>query len=103
MGKGSGCRQRKEEMNVIGRSTRGDKREALAPRNAAQVGIEFSRTGGRNERAAIFGAEDTMNKIARVRMRHDAPSLQDSQFTIALPHPTLKRGANNRCAYGADS
>jgi hypothetical protein len=33
-------------MNVIGRSTRSDQREALAARNAAQVGIEFSGAGG---------------------------------------------------------
>jgi hypothetical protein len=55
-------------MNVIGHSTRGDEREALAARNAAQLGIEFGGAGGGNQRAALFGAENTMNEIARVRM-----------------------------------
>ena len=74
-------------MNVIGRSARSDECEAFAPRNAAQVGKKFGRAGGRYERAAIFGAEDTMNEIARVRVRHGTPSLRDSHSTIRfLPH-----------------
>src|ERR1035438_5719855 len=89
-------------MNVIGRSTRGDEREALAARNGTQVGMKLGGAGGRDERAAIFGAEDTMNEIARVRVGHDAPSLRDSQFITTTPYPTLKRGANQPCAYGAD-
>jgi len=91
-------------MNMIGGSARGHKRETLAARNAAQVGIEFGGAGGWYQRAALFGAKDTMNEIARVRMRHGTPSLWDSPFTTGIstpPHPTLKRGANKPCAYGA--
>ena len=49
-------------MNMIGRSARGDEREALAARNAAQVGVEFGAASGRDERATLFGAEDTIGK-----------------------------------------
>ena len=74
-------------MNVIGRSTRGDEREALAARNGTQVGMKLGGAGGRDERAAIFGAEDTMNEIARVRVRHGTPSRRDSDFTTTFPTP----------------
>ena len=50
-------------MNMIGRPARCDQRKALAARNAAQVSIELDGTGGGDERAALFGAEDTMNEI----------------------------------------
>ncbi len=30
-----------------------------------------------------------------------APSLRDSGAIIGFANPTLKRGANNHCAYGA--
>jgi len=86
---------------VIGCSARSDEREALTARNAAQVGIEFDRAVSRNQRTPLFGAEDAMDKIARVCMGHDAPS-RDSGYFIGYAHPTLKRGANNRCAYGAN-
>jgi hypothetical protein len=75
-------------MNVIGRSTRSDKRETLAVCNAAQVGIEFGSAGGWDQRTALLGAEDAMNEIARVRMRHDAPSLQDSESITTQSYPT---------------
>jgi len=65
-------------MNVIGRSTRGDEREALAARNAAQVGVEFGGAGSRDQRAALFGAEDAMDEITYIRVGHEAPSLRDS-------------------------
>src|ERR1035438_5813840 len=84
MGKGAGRRQHKQQMNMIGGSARGHKRETLAARNAAQVGIEFGGTGGWYQRTTLFGAEDTMNEIARVRMRHGTPSLRDSQFTSGI-------------------
>jgi len=32
----------------------------------------------------------------------EAPSLRDSGILGGFAHPTLKRGANNHCAYGAD-
>src|ERR1039457_6698461 len=57
VGQGTRRRQIKQQMNVIGRSTGGDQREALAARNAAQVGIEFGGACGRDQRAALFGAE----------------------------------------------
>ena len=101
MSKGVSCRQDKQQMNVIRRSACGDKRETLATRDAAQIGIEFDRARGRYERTAIFGAEYTMNEIARVCVRHRTPSLWDSQITTAIPFPTLKRGANKHCACGA--
>jgi hypothetical protein len=41
-----------------------------------------------------------MNDIVRIRVRHAAPSLWDSDSTTAI-FPTLKRGANQHCAYGA--
>jgi hypothetical protein len=41
-----------------------------------------------------------VNEIAGVRVGHLAPSLRDSHHTLAA-FPTLKRGANNHCAYGA--
>src|SRR5580658_7381349 len=88
-------------MNVIGCPARGDERETLATRNPAQVGMEFGGAGSRNERATLFGAEDTMNEIARVRMRHGTSSLRDSQPTTASPAPPLKRGANEHCSSGA--
>jgi hypothetical protein len=81
MGKGAGRRQDKQQMKMIGGSTRGHKRYTLAAGNAAQVGIEFGVAGGRYQRATLFGAEDTMNEIAHVCMRHGTPSLRDSQFT----------------------
>jgi hypothetical protein len=31
----------------------------------------------------------------------NAPSLRDSVGIIGIANPTLKRGANNHCAYGA--
>jgi hypothetical protein len=89
-------------MNVIRCSACGDEREALAASDAAQVGIKLGCSGCGNERAAIFGAENTMNEIARVRVRHLAPSLRDSDFTTAISIPALKRWANKHCAYGAD-
>src|SRR5580658_6871443 len=89
-------------MNVILRSTRGDQREALAPRNATEICKELGRAGDGNDRTPISGAEDTMDEIAGVRVRHLAPSLRDSHFTIAVPYPKLKRGANKQCAYGAN-
>jgi hypothetical protein len=46
MGKGARCRQDEEQMNVIRRSARGHKREALAAGNAAQVGMEFGGASG---------------------------------------------------------
>ena len=87
MGKRIRRRQDKEQMNMIRRSARGDEREALAAGNAAQVGIEFGCTGGGNEGAAIFRAENTMDEIARIRMRHLAPSLRDSHSTAAISTP----------------
>ena len=51
-------------MNMIGRPARCDQREALAARNAAQVSIELDGTGGGDERAALFGAKDTMSTYA---------------------------------------
>ena len=32
-----------------------------------------------------------------------APSLRDSGWIVGFANPTLKRGANNHCAYGAGS
>jgi hypothetical protein len=86
-GKGVRRRQDKEQVNVISRSTRGNKREALAAGNAAQVSMEFGCTGCGNEGAAIFRAENTMDEIARVRMRHFAPPLRDSHSTTAISTP----------------
>jgi len=83
-------------MNVIRRSARGYERKPLAMRNSAQVGMKFGRAYGRDERTAILGAEDAMNEIARVRVRHGTPSLRDSRFTKAIPLPT-----NKHCASGA--
>jgi hypothetical protein len=33
---------------------------------------------------------------------HPAPSLRDSGWIIGCANPALKRGANKRCAYGAE-
>jgi len=101
LGEGVGRRQDKEQMDVIRRSAGGDQREALAMGYAAQVGIKLGRTDCGNERAPIFRAENTMNEIARVCMRHLTPSLRDSHSTTAISIPTLKRWANKHCAYGA--
>lgn len=89
-------------MDVVRRSACRDERETLATRNAAQVSVELGCAGGGNQGAAILGAEDAMNEIARVRVGHGTPSLRDSHSTIAILAPTLKRGANKPCAYGAD-
>ena len=76
-----------EQMNVIGRSAGGDERETLAACNAAEVGIEFGGAVGWYQRAALFRAEDTMNDIARIRVRHRTPSLRDSHFISRfVPH-----------------
>ena len=89
-------------MNMILRSAGCEQREALSPRNAAQVSVELGGAGSGNERTPIFRAEDAMNEICGKGMRHPAPSLRDFHFITALPHPTLKRGANEPCAFGAD-
>ena len=86
-GKGVRCRQDKEQMNVIRRSAGGQERRALAAGNAAEVGKEFGLACFGNQRAAIFRAENTMNKIACIRMRHLAPSLRDSHSTTAIYTP----------------
>jgi len=80
-------RQDKQQMNMIRRSASCDEREALTLRNAAHVGMKLGHAGFGNKGAAIFCAEDTMNEIARIRVRHLAPSLRDSHSTTAIPTP----------------
>jgi hypothetical protein len=75
--------------------------EALAASNAAKVSMEFGCARDGNEGAPIFGAEDTMNEIACIRVRHLASSLRDSPFYNHDPYPTLKRGAKKHGACGA--
>jgi hypothetical protein len=74
-------------MNMIRRPTGGDQRETLVARNAAKIGKEFGFAGLRNEGAAIFRAEDTMNEIARICVRHPAPFLRaiilQARFSLA--------------------
>jgi hypothetical protein len=101
MSKRASRRQDKEQMNVVRRSARGDEREALAACNATQIGKKFGYAGGGNHGAAFPGAENAMNKIACIRVCHDASSLRDYHSIFAIPYPTLKRGANNHCANGA--
>jgi len=100
VGKVNRRRQFKEEMNMVGCSTRGDERETFSARDGRKIDIELGGAGGGDEGAALFGAEDTVDEIARVRVSHRAPSLRDSQCTTTA-YPALKRGANERCAYGA--
>jgi hypothetical protein len=69
MGKGAGACKAKMQMNVIRRSTRGHKRETLAARNAAQVGMEFGGAGGWYQRTTLFGAEDTWRAGGRPTFR----------------------------------
>ena len=97
-------------MKVIGRSAGGDQFETLAAGNAYQVGMKFVCAGCRDERAAVFRAENTMNNIARVCVRHFAPSLRPPAVGLAIlrrPYgtpivqrrsrfPTLKRGVGPR-------
>jgi hypothetical protein len=101
MGQSARSWQGKEKMKVIRRSSRSDEREALTARNAAQVGIEFGGAGGRDKRATLFGAEDAMNQIARIRVGHEHRPYRTPILQQWLLTPPLKRWANHRCAYGA--
>ena len=85
LGEGVSRREDKKQMNVICGSASGDKRKSLAAGNATQVGVEFGGTCSGNDGEAIFCAEDAMHEIARVRMRHGAPSLGDSDSTTSTP------------------
>ena len=84
LGQGVRRRQDKEQMKVIRRPAGGDQFEALAAGNADQVGMEFVCTGRWDERPAIFRAEDTMDEIARVCVRHLAPSLRPPAVGLAI-------------------
>lgn len=95
------CGQNQEQMNVVCGSASGDQRKTFVASDSAQVGIEFADSRWLDERSAVFGAEDAMNEIIRICMRHlVVPSLRDS-ILQGFAVPTLKRGANERCAYGA--
>jgi hypothetical protein len=39
--------------------------------------------------------------IVKSSLANNAPSLRDSVSTVGFAYPTLKRGADNHCAYGA--
>jgi hypothetical protein len=63
-----GCRQRKQEMDVIGCAADGKGRDPRVVRDAANVGPETIRGGDR--RAAVFRREDTVIERRTEGVRH---------------------------------
>ena len=85
-------RQDKQEVNVVGRPAGGHESEAFASRNAANVCVEVRFAVRRNQRLALFGAEDAVNEIARIRMSHGCAVPTGLQFYIVPAIPTPRRG-----------
>ncbi len=94
-------RQNKQQVNVVRSSTGGEQRETFAPGDAAKMSIEPGLARDSDERAAVFGAKDTVDEIACVCVGHATVVPTGLQFYMGLAFPTLKRGANEHCAYGA--
>ena len=90
-GEGLRGRQDKQKMNMVGRPAGSHEREAFASRNAANVCVEVRFAVRRNQRLALFGAEDAVNEIARVCVSHGCAVPTGLQFYIVPAIPTPRR------------
>ena len=113
----SGCkrvsrRQDEQQMKVVRRAACSHEGKSLTTRCSAQISEKVVHALRRDKGSSVSCAEDAMNEVVGIRVGH-----QDSHFNLprtivsAVPtalhsiktalFPTLKRGANDRRAYGA--